>query len=498
MNFAEAIKNEQKWTLTENGAVALNTTGTALLDLFSTIGALRSRKPVEIETMVEEAYQEDPLNTIKCIFYARDIREGLGERLTSRIALKYLANKHPEAIKLNLHLIGEYGRWDDIYCFVGTPVEDDMWNMVAEQFISDLNNKAAGKPVSLLAKWLKSVDTSSEESKRLGRLTAEKLGAVNVGWGWERYRIYRELLRDLRAYIKVVEKNMCSGNWSNIEYSEVPSRAAMIYRNAFKKHDGERYDEFINKVNSGEAKINASTLYPYDIIDKYCLSEWYSHWSEEEDATVESLWKNLPNYVEPGTNAVVIADTSGSMSGRPMNSALGLAIYFAQRNTGAYHGLWMTFSEHPTWQKIKGSSLYQILKNLNMKGWDMNTNLYAAFEKVLDTAISNHVKPEEMPKSIIVISDMEIDSCSSRNWTFYDEEKARFAQFGYEIPQIIFWNVDSRHDVFHADSTRKGVILCGGHSTTIFKTLINSIGMTPVEYMMSVLGSRRYEAVKIA
>lgn len=498
MNFAEAIKNEQKWTRTENGAVALNTTGTALLDLFSTIGALRERNQVEIETMVEEAYKEDPLNAVKCIFYARDIREGLGERNTFRIALKYLANNHPEAVKNNIHLIAEYGRWDDIYCLVDTPCEDFMWAMVSKQFNEDIIAMNSGKPISLLAKWLKSVDTSSEDSKRLGRRGAEKLGLINTQSGWKKYAPYRFYLKNLRSYLKIVEKNMCNNDWDKINYEEVPSRASMIYRNAFNKHDEERYSEFINAVNSGEKKINASTLYPYDIIEKYADYGWRSYWSTKEDSTVEALWKNLPNYVQPGTNAVVIADTSGSMMGRPMNSALGLAIYFAQRNTGAYHNLWMNFSSNPSWQVIKGTKLYQILNNINMDNWNGSTNLQAAFKLVLETAVHNYVSVDEMPKSIIVISDMEIDNCGDRSWTFYDKMRAEFARYGYQIPQVIFWNVNSRHDVFHADSTRKGVILCSGQSTTTFKNLINSIGMTPVEYMMSVLGSKRYEAVKIA
>ena len=499
MNFAEAIQNEQKWTRTENGAVALNTTGTALLDLFSTIGALRERKPVEIETMVEEAYKEDALNTIKCLFYARDIREGLGERNTFRVALTYLANKHPEAVKENIKLISEYGRWDDIYCLVGTPCEDNMWAVVHEQFGNDIIKMNNDKPISLLAKWLKSVDTSSEESRSLGRYTAEKLGLVNADKkDWKRYTPYRFYLKSMRSYIKVVEKNMCSNTWDEIKYDEVPSRASMLYKEAFKRHDEERYTEFISKVNSGEAKINASTLYPYDLVERYATNTyWSGYYSDREDPTVEALWKSLPNYVQPGTNAVVIADTSGSMMGRPMNSAVGLAIYFAQRNTGAYHNLWMNFSSNPTWQKIKGTTLLQAIKSMNMDNWNGSTNLHAAFQLVLDTAVKNNVSPEEMPKSIVVISDMEIDWCSDRDWSFYDKMRAEFMTYGYQIPQIIFWNVNSRHNVFHADSSRKGVILCSGQSTTTFKSLLNSINMTPVEYMMSVLNSKRYEVITI-
>ena len=494
MDFSEAIKNEQKWTLTENGAVALNTTGTALLDLFGTIGALRSRKPIEIETMLEDAYNEDPLNTVKCIMYARDVREGLGERRVFRIALKWFAKRNPQAVIKNIALIAEYGRYDDYYELIDTPVENAMWNYLHQVFRQDAANMGVNKfngqskPVSLLAKWLKTADASSKKTRQLGILTAKKFGMTVY--------TYKRMVRALRKYLEVVEPKMCANEWSKIDYSAVPSRASMLYKNAFMRHDEDRYTEFIDKVNKGEAKINASTLYPYDILERYSIdSGWATRYSEVEDPAVEALWKNLPNYVEPGTNAVVMADTSGSMNGRPMNSAVGLAIYFAERNTGAYHNLWMNFSDTPKWQKLRGKTLCQKLNNMDMDNWDNNTDLHAAFKLVLNTAIKNNVSQDEMPKSIIVISDMEIDSCGDRNWTFYDQMRSEFAERGYQIPQIIFWNVNSRHDVFHADKTRKGVILCGGQSTTTFKTLINSVDMNPVEYMMSVLNSKRYEKV---
>ena len=496
MTFANAIKNEEKWTLTENGAVALNTTSDKVLNLFSTVGALRNTDNTRIETKVADAFNENPLLTLKCLFWARDIREGAGERETFRVAMRYLANHHPWAVKANLHLFGEYGRFDDLYCLVDTTVEEDMWKYVQKQLAEDMSAVLQGSTsVSLLAKWLKTADASSPKTRQLGIYTAKKLGLSVY--------TYKRMVRKLRKYLNIVETKMCANNWEGIKYDEVPSRASMIYREAFKRHDEERYKNFINKAISGEVKINASTLYPYDLIEKYESSNWYSYWKEEEDASVEALWKNLPNYVEPGTNAVVIADTSGSMSGRPMNSAIGLAIYFAERNTGPYHNLWMNFSTNPSWQQLHGETLQQKLHSINMDNWDGSTNMEAAFRLVLNTAIKNGVKPEEMPKSIIVISDMEINGWGGQSyllgsWTFYDKMRADFAAHGYEIPQVIFWNVNSRHDVFHADSTHNGVVLCSGQSTTTFKNLINSIGMTPTEYMMSVLNSKRYEAVKAA
>lgn len=496
MNFANAIKNETKWTRTENGAVALKTTDDALLDYFGTVGALRTADENRITSIFEASYQAKPLETIKTTFYARDIRgdeevQGLGERRVFRILLKYCALHHPEAIRPNLDLIGVYGRYDDLYELVGTPLEKEMWTAMKKQFEEDLENMAKGNAISLLAKWIKTADASSPKTRALGKLTAQKLG----------YDVYnfKRIVRAMRKQIGIVEALMSTGRWDKIKYSEVPSRAMLIYRNAFRKHDEERFNQFAQKAVTGEEKINSGTLYPYDLIEKGIQSSWDWRWSltGTENNIVQAQWDQLPNYVEPGTNAIVMADTSGSMSGRPIMTALGLAIYFAQRNTGAYHNLYMTFSSCPKYQEIKGKTLAQIFRNLNYRGWQMNTDCEAAFNLILDTAIKNHVEPSEMPKSLIIISDMEFDYCGNRQWTFYDKMKAKFAQYGYEIPTIVFWNVESRNDVFHADKNRKGVILVSGQSAGTFKNLIGAIGMSPMDYMYGILNSKRYEAIQI-
>lgn len=487
MNFAEAMRNETTWTTTENGAVAKNTTGNACLDLFGTIGALRNADLPRKFSLFEEAYKEDPLLATKILFYARDIREGLGERQTFRDILAYLADNHPEALVNNIELIPFYGRFDDLYSFVGTPMEDQMFELMKKQFGLDLQNMNAGNPVSLLAKWIKTPDTSSKKSRELGILTAKKLGYS--------VRDFKRILRELRKYIDVTEVKMTANEWDQISYSAVPSRAMTLYRNAFYKHDNDRFTEFVDKAVNGEEKINSSTLYPYDLVEKY-MNGYYI--AQHFDPVVEAQWKQLPNYVEPGTNAIVIADTSGSMMGRPICSALGLALYFAEHNTGAYHRLFMSFSSRSTVHSVKGITLIERLSNIDKSDWGGTTNLKAAFENVLQIALDNNVPAEEMVKSIIVISDMEIDYCGDRKWTFYDQMRALYASHGYEIPNIIFWNVASRHDVFHADASRKGVQLVSGQSATTFKQLVGAIGMTPVEMMHKVIDSDRYSVISIA
>ena len=500
MNFAEAMKEDQKWTRTENGAIALNTTGTACLDLFGTIGALRGANENRITSLFEEAYKENPLLAIKILFYARDIRgdkevSGLGERKVFRILLKYCAIHHPECIKPNLDLIGIYGRYDDMYELIATPLEADMWDAMKKQFEEDKINLEKGNVISLLAKWIKTADASSDNTRILGIKTAIKLG----------YDVFtfKRIVRAMRKHIGIVERLMSANQWDQIKYSEVPSRAMMIYRNAFRKHDEERFNQFAQKAVSGEVKINSATLYPYDIISKYSGGHWArnyydgSNLNETEEKILQAQWDQLPNYVNEGTNAIVIADTSGSMMGRPMDTAVGLAVYFAQRNTGAYHNLWMNFSTSPSFQQIKGKTLKQILSNINYRNWDGSTNCKAAFQKILDTAIQNNIDPSEMPKSLIIISDMEFDYCGGEQWTFYDAMRLKYLQHGYEIPSIVFWNVNSRHDVFHADSSRKGVILCSGQSASVFKQLIGSLEYTPVEFMHKVIFSKRYEPITV-
>lgn len=495
MNFAEAMKQEQKWTRTENGAVALKTTDDALLDLFGTIGALRDANEARITSLFEEAYNANPLYATKILFYARDIRgdeetQGLGERRVFRIILKYCALHHPEAIRPNLDLIGVYGRYDDLYELIGTPLENEMWTAMKKQFEEDLDNMSKGNAISLLAKWIKTADASSPKTRALGKLTAQKLG----------YDVYnfKRIVRAMRKQIGIVEALMSTGRWDEIKYSEVPSRAMLIYRNAFRKHDEERFTQFAQKAVTGEEKINSGTLYPYDLLAKG-IDSWNWRWNltGTENDIVQAQWDQLPNYVEPGTNAIVMADTSGSMDGRPIMTALGLAIYFAQRNTGAYHNLYMTFSCYPKYQEIKGKTLAQIFRNLDYSGWQMNTNCEAAFNLILDTAIKNHVEPSEMPKSLIIISDMEFDECGNRRWDFYSNMRAKFAQYGYEIPQIIFWQANSRHDVFHADKNRKGVILVSGSSAGTFRNLIGAVGKSPLDFMMDIINSKRYEPIKI-
>lgn len=489
MNFAEAAKTSAAFTRTENGAVALNTTGDARLDFFGTVGSLRTAEKERITRLFAEAWKADPLFATKIVFYARDVRGGLGERQTFRTLLQYMAEYHPEALRANMDLIGVYGRYDDMYCLIGTPLEDEMWAAMKKQFEEDRQNLQVGNAVSLLAKWIKTADASSKNTRKLGILTARKLG----------YSVYdfKRLVRAMRKRIGVVEALMSAGRWEEIRYSAVPSRAMMIYRNAFLRHDEERFGEFIQKAAAGKETVHSAALYPYDIVEKVMHMNW-DECRVTEDAALEAQWRQLPDYVKAGTNALVIADTSGSMYGRPIATSVGLAVYFAERNTGAYHNMFMSFSGTSRIQTLKGETLAQKIEGIDMNDWQRNTNLRAAFEKILKIAEENHVPCEDMPKSLIVISDMEIDYCGDQDWTFYEKMAQRFRDDGYRIPNIVFWNVASRHDVFHADRTRKGVQLVSGQSAAVFHQVMECVGLGSVEAMEKIINSERYAAIAVA
>ena len=485
-SFAKAATLNSRRTFTENGATALNTTGSCLLDLFGSIGSLRTADELRVQRLFADALKEDKLLATKCLFYARDVRGGLGERKTFRTLLKYNANMHPEIIRPNIPLISEYGRFDDLYELIGTQLEEDMWAFMKAQFELDEKSMKANKPCSLLAKWVKTPDASSKETRKLGILTAQKFGTSVYA--------FKRRLRALRKYLQIVECKMSAKEWSEIDYQAVPSRAMALYRKAFTRNDSARYAKYLSSVERGETKINSATLYPYDILEGYC--SYGLSLKTTLDRTLEAQWKALPNYLDQPANALVIADTSGSMWGRPLMSAVGLAIYFADKNTGPYHGLWMSFSEDSKIQKLKGETLAQKIKSIDTDHWDANTNLERAFMHVLQIAVENKVPQEEMPKSLIVISDMQIDRCVGE-WSFYDEMRKRFNRAGYEIPGVVFWNVDSRSDTFHADKSRKGVQVCSGQSASTFKQLMGAVTCTAMELMAKVLKGERYSAITI-
>lgn len=487
MDFASAMNRETTKKLTENGATAFSSTGvSSLLDLYAIVGGMRARQS-DVANKFNACYNEDPLLATRLMFYTRDVRGGLGERDSFRSMLKQLSMRHAEVVVNNIDKIPFYGRWDDLFTLMGTPAEAAMWLLIRDQINSDIENANQGKPISLLAKWMPSINASSKEKIKLANTIAKAFGLTPAQ--------YRKYMSALREHLNVLETRMSKQEWDKITYNQVPSRAMTKYRKSFYRHDEDRFTQYISDVKQGTETIKAGTLYPYDIVEKYMEKNYWNRISIDD--VLEVQWKALPNYVEGEENIIVMADVSGSMNGRPMASSVGLAIYFAERNSGPYKDMFMTFSSNPQFVKLKGESLAEKIANAQTADWGMSTNLEAAFMKVLNVAVENNVPATDMPKAIVVISDMEIDSCASRNWSFYGEMVRRFEVYGYTIPNIVFWNVDARRDTFLVDGNRKGVQLVSGQSASTFKNVLSSIGLTPYDAMLKTLNSERYSSITL-
>ena len=507
MNFAQAMYREGTHKLTENGAFAYDSTAQgALLDLFSQVGALRPRTETEIASKFAAAFREDALLATKMMFYTGDIREGgLGERRTFRVCLRWLAEKRPDIVNKNMTLIPFFNRFDTLFTLVDTDCEKAMWELVAKTLTEDVKAMKASTgrkhvPCSLLAKWMPSENTSSAKTRALANKAIKALKLTP--------RSYRRMLSALRKHIGVTECKMSAGEWTSIEYAKVPSYAMHNYGSAFAKHDHERFDAYLKSVSKGETKINSSVLFPYDLVEKYLNPRGYGiqtvragdcRVAAKEDAVVEAQWKALPNYLTKPVSAVVMADVSGSMRGRPMATSIGLAIYFAQHNTGWYHNQYMTFTSDPHFINIKeGASLNQCVKQVASAGVGYSTNLQAAFVEVLKTAVNNRVPANEMPKTFVVISDMEIDRYMrpGSHWDFLDTMRARFEQYGYKLPKIVMWNVEARKDT--ALSQSEDVIFISGQSASSFRALCQNLdGITAYELMLQVLNGKAYDKVRI-
>ena len=501
MNFATAMSREGSVKTTENGAFAYNSAGQgALLDLFAQIGSLRSRTEEEIISKFKAAFAEDRLLATKMMFYGGDIRNGgLGERRTFRICLRWLAQKHPAIVLKNIELVPYYNRFDSLFELIDTPCEDKMWNLVASVLAADVKAAKQSKngafvPASLLAKWMPSENTSSAKTRKLAHRAISHLHLTP--------RSYRKMLSALRKHINVVERRMSAGEWGAINYSQVPSYAMHNYGSAFAKHDHERFDAYLKSVDRGEQKIHSSVMYPYDLVKNYIGRGCYYGGGSSKNDVVEAQWKALPNYLDKPMNAVVMADVSDSMfceGKRPIASSIGLAIYFAQHNTGLYHNKYMTFTNAPHFVDIReGASLHDNIIQVMCKDVGYNTNLSAAFDYILRTAVDNGVPNSEMPKALIVISDMEIDEYMrpGAHWDFIQTKKAQFAAYGYDLPKIILWNVEARNDTYLSQS--EDVIFLSGQSASTFKNLCQNLnGVTAYDMMLRVLNGEAYAKVTI-
>ena len=488
------LKMEANRAYTENGAESYASTQSDCLDLFSTIGALRSASSAGILRRFVRAFAEDRDLAMKTLFFARDVRGGLGERRVFRTILPWLAENAPASLEKNIPLIAEYGRWDDLLCLLHTPCEDSAIACIRAQLDKDRANMAAGESISLLAKWLPSVNASNRETVLAAKRVAKKLGMRDAE--------YRRMLSEMRWYLSILENNLRTRDYT-FAYEALPSKALFKYRKAFRENDGDRYQAFLDRVKRGEAKMHTGTLTPYELIFPYLGYHWQNgcflcDLSQEEQETLNVTWDALPDYTT-GENALAVIDTSGSMyinsSGLPAAVALSLGLYFAERSKGAFAGHFIEFSARPRLIEIKGETFVDRLRYVTSFNKVANTNIEAVFDLILNAAVKHNVPQSELPAKLYLISDMEFDAVvTGASVTNFEHARQKYAAYGYRLPEVIFWNVESRSLQQPVTMHESGAALVSGCTPRLF-SMVAEGALDPYAFMLSVLGSERYAAI---
>lgn len=505
--FATALKKmtDNETTLTENGAVAFKTSSNRLVDCNFTLTSFRNRDEKEIVKEFSDAYYENKEYAVRWLFMARDVRGGSGERRTFRVLLKWLASVDPDSVRKLVPAVAEYGRFDDLFCLFGTPVEKDMIGFIDRQFSSDLEGMKAGKPVSLLAKWLPSCNASSAGTVALAKKIRKALDLSEEA--------YRKALSSLRKYVDVVEVKASGKRWSEIDYEKVPSCANVKYGKAFMRNDPDRRQKYLEKLSAGEAKINASACFPSDIAYQYLKGTEGWQVDLSENPQLEAMWKSLPQIGCDDKNVITVVDTSGSMSWqtcspksavRPLDVAFALGIYCSEHLKGPFKDKCITFNDSPEYINLSGcKSLCQKLGVLSRSNVGGSTNVEAVMDLILQTAVDNGIEQKDIP-AVVILSDMGFNPSWMGNATRYNaSESALFKQIerkyqdsGFKIPRIFFWNLNSRNQNqgIPIQNSESGIGLVSGYSQNIVKMLLSD-RLDPWEILKEQLDTERYARI---
>lgn len=463
-SFVNAVQETPVETRTINGMKTNASSMDALVDLFFAIGASRGK---DMTKAFEKAIVANETLALRLLMWARDVRGGAGEREVVRKILTYMEKNHPAALERILPLIPEYGRFDDLLVFQTQAFKEKAYVIIGDAL-------RAGN--GLAAKWM----------PRKGPIAVEIRNFF--GMSPKQYR------KSLVALTKVVEQDMCAKRWNMIEYSHVPSLAAARYQKAFNRNDPMGYAEYKSKLATGEAKINANAVYPYDVIKSGKFGG--------DHAVMQAQWDALPRYI--GDELVLpMCDVSGSMGcsvgGNDnlscMDVCVSLGLYLADKNTGPFKDMFLTFSATPSINVLKGN-LRSKLRQLETADWGMNTNLHAAFDEVLRVAVKGKIKAADMPKYLLIMSDMEFDRCTQFDDSAMQMIQRKFEAAGYEVPKIVFWNLNARAGNVPVKYNMKNVALVSGFSPSIMSAVLGAKDMSPVSVMLETLNSERYAAIK--
>lgn len=463
MSFKQAVKSTPVTSRTANGMKTNQSSLDANLDLFYQIGSSRGK---DLIPQFEAAYQSDRVVALRTLAWARDARGGAGERSTFRNLLKFVEQNHPNELEQMVNVTPIFGRWDDLHVLVTKKGQEFAFKRIQR----GLNDP---KEANLCAKW----------QPRKGPTAVALTKFLNLS-----PKRYRKLLVGLT---NVVEQKMCANEWSDITYKHVPSVAAGRYAKAFGRHDPEGYGEYKTKLVDGTETINASVLYPYQVIRTL-----------SSDATIgKAQWEALPNYI--GDELILpLVDVSGSMGcpvgGTPglscMDVAVSLGLYLADKNSGPFKDMFLTFTDHSKIEVLHGDIVSK-LSQLRHADWGMSTNLHSAFEEILRVATQNNVSESDMPKYVLIMSDMEFNKCTTYGDSALEMIKRKYEAAGYTVPNVIFWNLNARPGNSPATANDKGVALISGFSPAIMAAVLKAENVTPVDIMLSTVNAERYQVI---
>ena len=482
--FMDGLTNETNFGYTENGGIKRKSTKSAILDMFAMCGSYRNRTDEDCILAFKNALDEDITLAMKCLFYLRDIRGGQGERRFFRVCFRWLINNKPEVAFRNLKNIPEYGRWDDlIYTTIDTKAQADALGIIKNQLALDVQSKTP----SLLTKWLPSENASAKKTKRAATIIRKYLNMT--------HREYRKMLSNLRSKINIVEKLMSQNRWDEIAFDKIPSRAGLIYKNAFARRDiiAKKYESFAKDETT---TVNAGTLNPVDIASKIldsCCGSWRRKISDTDRAMLQKYWNNQIDYYHGREeNGIAIVDTSGSMSGTPLCAAVSMGAYITERGHGPFANHFITFSKYPELVKFEGVDIVDKFQRCAEANWGMNTDIKAVFNMLLRIAKSKNTKPEDIPQRLYVFSDMEFDYCGFGNAeTVLEQVEREWNAAGYELPKVIFWNLDARSQNIPALGGRFSYV--SGFSMSMVETILS--GKDGWDLCLEKLMSERYAAV---
>lgn len=470
------IKSMQKLNTTKNtkGGNYYSSTYNANLDFFCKISRYNTED--EILDVFKKALDEDETLALANLLYVLDIREGKGERRIFKTIFKMICTNKVELAEKILPFIKDLGRYDYILVGMNTPLENKVIEIIKKQLEED---EKSDNP-SLLAKWLPSLRTHNKNNK-MAKILCKKLNLTE--------KEYRKLLSELRSKLNIVEKNIT--NKTSINFSTVPTKAMLKYRNCFNERYKDDYKAYLEKVSKGEEKINTTGLFPYEIINK--LTDYYGDIkdiTEEESKLCDEMWKNAKDILNGNnSNILVVADTSGSMTccnGLPLANSLGLAIYLAERNKGIFKDYFITFSSEPKLQHIAGNNIFE--KVSSIESIVSNTDIDKVFSLILNALKDNKSNKDECPSHIIIISDMEFDQgVLSDEGTNFEGWKKTFEEAGYNLPTIIFWNVAAETYGAPVSMFHENVLMISGFSTNILDNLLSLEEYTPIDAMIASL-----------